>query len=179
MSENKQSVSRRFFLKTSAFVGATGAMVLASPAILRAAPTRLTFGHGAAVGNPRTIAAEKFAELVKVKSGGAMEVMVAGSSQLGDDVAMITALRTGTLDITANSQGPAASVVPEMAALGLPFLFKDGATAIKILTEQLQPKLAPKFEAVGIEPVGAAPGITQQPVGHLAGLVVELLGALA
>lgn len=152
MKDHNIRLSRRTLLKASAFIGAAGTTLLAAPSVLRAAPTRLTFGHGAAAGNPRTLAADKFAELVKEKSGGALEVMVAGSSQLGDDPAMITALRTGALDMTANSQGPAAAVVPELAALGLPFLFADGASAIKILQEQLQAGLTPKFDKVGIVP---------------------------
>ncbi|SCM76545.1 TRAP dicarboxylate transporter, DctP subunit [uncultured Pleomorphomonas sp.] len=155
MKDHDIHLSRRALLKTSAIAGATSLTLLSAPSILRAAaPMRLTFGHGAAPGNPRTIAADKFAELVKEKSGGAIEVMVAGSEQLGSDPAMITALRTGALDMTANSQGPAAAVVPELAALGLPFLFEDGATAIRILNEKLQDGLTPKFEKVGVLPVG-------------------------
>ena len=44
------------------------ASVLAAPAILRRramAATTLTLGHGAAPGNPRTLAAEAFAKLVE------------------------------------------------------------------------------------------------------------------
>ena len=58
-----------------------------------------------------------------------MTVNIAGSEQLGNDVAMLTSLRTGALDITANSQGAASGLVPELATLGLPFLFEDSAAA--------------------------------------------------
>ena len=54
-----------------------------------------------------------------------MTINIAGSEQLGNDVAMLTSLRTGALDLTANSQGAASGLVPELAALGLPFLFPD------------------------------------------------------
>jgi len=126
-----------------------------APAIVGAAsPIRLSFGHGAAPGNPRSIAAEKFAELVKTKSGGAIEVMVAGSGQLGDDGALLTGLRTGSLAISANSQGASAALVPELAALGLPFMFKDSAAAIQLLSGKIGQQLNAKFDAIGIVPIG-------------------------
>jgi tripartite ATP-independent transporter DctP family solute receptor len=87
------------------------------------AQTKLTLGHGAAPGNPRHEAAVAFANAVKQKSGGKIEVQVAPSAQLGDDAAMLTALRSGTLDMSANSQGAASTIVPEYAAFGMPFLF--------------------------------------------------------
>ena len=55
-----------------------------------------------------------------------------GLEQLGNDVAMLTSLRTGALDLTANSQGAASGLVPELAALGLPFLFEDADAAFKV-----------------------------------------------
>ena len=61
-------LNRRTFLQGAGAVGA--AALMGAPTILRAAPMKITFGHGAAPGNPRTIAADKFAELVKMKSGG-------------------------------------------------------------------------------------------------------------
>jgi TRAP-type transport system periplasmic protein len=106
--------------------------------------TKLTLGHGAAPGNPRHEAAVYFANAVKQKSGGRLEVQVAPSAQLGDDAAMLTALRSGTLDISANSQGATATVVPEYAAFGMPFLFSDPEQAFKVLDGPLGKELAEK-----------------------------------
>ena len=133
------------------------ASVLAAPAILRRramAATTLTLGHGAAPGNPRTVAAQEFAKLVNEKSEGRVTVNIAGSEQLGNDVAMLTSLRTGALDITANSQGAASGLVPELATLGLPFLFQDSAAAFKVLDGPIGTELAEKFAGVGIVPLG-------------------------
>src|SRR5688500_12725830 len=109
-------------------------VLVAAPAILRRramAATTLTLGHGAAPGNPRSVAAEAFAKLVNEKTAGRVTVNIAGSEQLGNDVAMLTSLRTGALDLTANSQGAVSGLVPELAALGLPFLFADAAQAFR------------------------------------------------
>ncbi len=153
MTNETINQSRRNVLRGGSLLGASA--VLGAPAIVGAAsPIRLSFGHGAAPGNPRSVAAEKFAELVKAKSGGAIEVMVAGSAQLGDDSALLTGLRTGSLAMTANSQGATAAILPELAALGLPFLFKDTAAAIKVINGKIGDQLEAKFDAVGIVPVG-------------------------
>lgn len=132
---------------------------LAAPAVLgfplRArAATVLTLGHGAAPGNPRTVAADKFAELVAQKTEGRITINVAGAETLGSDAAMLTSLRTGALDMTANSQGAVSAIVPEIAALGLPFLFEDSAKPIALLDGPLGETLAKRFETVGIVPLG-------------------------
>ena len=110
-------------------------------------PIKLTLGHNAAPGNPKAEGALHFAEEVRKRSDGRINVQVAGAAQLGDDQTMITALRTGTLDMSINSQGPVSSVVPETAALGLPFLFSSLPQAWKLLDGPVGEELSKKFEA--------------------------------
>jgi len=118
------------------------------------AQTKLTLGHGAAPGNPRHEAAVAFADAVKKKSGGKIEVQVAPSAQLGDDAAMLTALRSGTLDMSANSQGAASTIVPEYAAFGMPFLFADPAAAFRLLDGPLGKELGEKSAAKNLVVLG-------------------------
>lgn len=129
--------------------------VLATPALIRPghANVSLTLGHGAAPGNPRTLAAEAFAKIVAEKSGGKITIKIAGSEQLGNDSAMLTLVRTGALDMTANSQGATSAVLPELAALGLPFLFKDNVAAFKLLSGEIGAELEKRFDAVGLIPL--------------------------
>ncbi len=115
---------------------------------------KLTLGHGAAPGNPRHEAAVKFAEVLKAKTGGRIEVQVAPSAQLGDDAAMVTALRTGALDMSANSQGAVANAVPEYAAYGMPFLFGNAAQAFKLLDGPLGKELSDKSAEKGLVVLG-------------------------
>lgn len=140
--------------RRAALLGAA-AGALAAPAALRAqGQVRLTLGHGAAQGNPRSVAAERMAAQLREKSGGRIEMRVAGSAQLGDDAAMLTALRTGTLDMSANSQGASSAVLPELAALGLPFLFGSAAAAYKVVDGPTGAELAQRFEKVGLVSLG-------------------------
>lgn len=111
---------------------------------------KLILGHGAAPGNPRHEASIKFADVVKAKSSGRIEVQVAPSAQLGDDAAMVTALRTGAIDMSANSQGAVANAVPEFAAFGMPFMFSSPAQAFKVLDGPLGKELADKSAEKGL-----------------------------
>lgn len=138
-------------------------LAFAAAALLAGAPllafaqqpaTKLILGHGAAPGNPRHEAAVLFAERVKAKTNGRIEVQVAHSAQLGDDAAMVTALRSGTLDMSANSQGAMGNVVPEYAALGLPFLFADVQKAWALLDGPVGEELAKRTAAKGMVVLG-------------------------
>jgi tripartite ATP-independent transporter DctP family solute receptor len=130
------------------------ACALLLPALAWAQAVKLTLGHGAAPDNPRHLASLKFAERVKARSAGRIEVQVAPSAQLGDDAAMVTALRTGALDLSANSQGAVAAAVPEYAAYGMPFLFTTPARAFQVLDGPLGRELADRSAAKGMVVLG-------------------------
>ncbi len=142
---------QRTFIRTLLALAATTILPLAA----HAQAVKLTLGHGAAIGNPRHEAAVKFAEVAKARSGGRIEVQVAPSAQLGDDAAMVTALRTGALDMSANSQGAVANAVPEYAAFGMPFLFSNAASAFKLLDGPLGKELADKSAEKGLILLGS------------------------
>ena len=141
--------------RRAAFIGVAAGGALGAPAVLRAqGPVRLTLGHGQTPGNPRSVAADRMAAQLRERSNGRIEMRVAGSEQLGSDVAMLTGLRTGTLDMSVNSQGPVSSVVPELAAFGLPFLFADGRAAYRVIDGAMGQEIARKLEGVGLVSLG-------------------------
>jgi tripartite ATP-independent transporter DctP family solute receptor len=143
-------MQRKTFIRTLVATAACALLPLAA----QAQATKLTLGHGAAPGNPRHEAAVKFAEVLKAKTAGRIEVQVAPSAQLGDDAAMVTALRTGALDMSANSQGALANAVPEYAAFGMPFLFANLQQAWKLLDGPLGKELADKSAEKGLVVLG-------------------------
>ncbi|MEK8052968.1 TRAP transporter substrate-binding protein [Ideonella sp. DXS22W] len=144
-------MQRNTFTRALIALAAMAALPLAAQA---QATVKLSLGHGAAPGNPRHEASVKFAEIVKAKSGGRIEVSVSPSAQLGDDAAMVTALRTGALDLSANSQGAVSTVVPEYAAFGMPFLFSDLPGAWKVLDGPVGKELAAKSTEKGLVVLG-------------------------
>src|SRR5918995_1288217 len=107
---------------------------------------RAAFVGVTAVGGVRSVAADRMAAQLRERSNGRIEMRVAGSEQLGSDVAMLTGLRTGTLDMSVNSQGPVSSVVPELAAFGLPFLFADSQAAYRVIDGAMGQEVARKLE---------------------------------
>jgi len=128
--------------------------LLAMPLAFAQTTMKLTLGHNAGPGNPKSEAAIKFADIVKAKTNGRINVQVGGAAQLGDDLTMISGLRTGTLDMSINSQGPLSSVLPELAALGLPFLFSSLPDAWKVLDGPVGQDLAKRLEPKNIVLLG-------------------------
>ncbi len=143
-------MQRKTVIRTLIAMAAAAALPIAA----QAQTVKLTLGHGAAPGNPRHEASVKFAEVLKAKTSGRIEVQVAPSAQLGDDAAMVTALRTGALDMSANSQGAVANAVPEYAAFGMPFLFSNAAAAFRLLDGPLGKELADKSAEKGLIALG-------------------------
>ncbi len=132
---------------------------IAAPAILTLprgahAQVTMTLGHNAAAGNPRWIAADKFGELLKERTNGRLAVRVAGAEQLGNEQSLLTSLRTGAVDMTVNSQGSTSALLPELASLGLPFLFPTSAAAFKVLEGPIGTELDQRFGKIGMVPLG-------------------------
>lgn len=144
-------MKRKNFVQSLVALAALAVLPLAA----QAQAMKITLGHGAAPGNPRHEASLKFAEVLKAKTNGRIEVQVAPSAQLGDDAAMVTALRTGALDMSANSQGAVANAVPEYAAYGMPFLFSTPAQAFRLLDGPLGKELADRTAEKGMVLLGA------------------------
>ena len=130
---------------------AVAALLMGSGA---AAANEIVLAHGANPGNPRSDAAEMFAELVERYSDGAITVNVAGAASLGDDSEMIQSVKIGTIQMTANSQGAFSQVVPEVATLGLPFLFDELPDAWVTLDGPVGTELSARAEKQGFVIVG-------------------------
>lgn len=116
--------------------------------------TEVIFAHGAHPGNPRHVAAEKWAELFTACTGGAHSVNHAPAATLGDDVELLTSTVAGIVQVTANSQGAMSQSVPEIGLLGLPFLFKDLPTAWEVLDGEVGQMLDARAQASGLKILG-------------------------
>lgn len=110
------------------------------------------FAHGANPGNPRFVAAEKWAELYAQCSGDT--VNHAPSGTMGDDVEMLTSATAGVIQVSANSQGAMSQIVPEIGLLGLPFLFNDLPSAWKVLDGEVGDMLDQRAQNAGLKILG-------------------------
>ena len=118
------------------------------------AATNLTLGHNAGAGQSAQHRRRAFRRTGQGTTGGKITVRVAGAEQLGNEQSLLTSLRTGAVDMTVNSQGSTSALVPELAALGLPFLFEDSAAAFKVLDGPIGEELAQRFAKIHMVPLG-------------------------
>jgi TRAP-type transport system periplasmic protein len=137
-------------MKTSLITLVTAGALAAS-----AAPAaEIILGHGANPGNPRYVAAEKWAELFAACTNGEHSVNVAPSATMGDDVELLTSATAGVIQVTANSQGAMAQIVPEIGLLGLPFLFADLPAAWAVLDGEVGEMLDARAQQSGLKVLG-------------------------
>jgi len=74
---------------------------------------------------PNTVAMDKFAELLKEKSGGEITLKMFHSGTLGTQPDAIEQVRIGGLEIGNFNLGPIGPVAPEANVVSLPFVFRD------------------------------------------------------
>ncbi len=125
-------------------------LALSAPVV---AATVIKLGHIAEATNPYGMGADKFAELVKQKSKGDIEVKVFPSSQLGSQKELIEGLIYGTVDMTLTGTAELGTFQPQMALFDMPFLFKDRAHAYRAL-DSVGMELAKPLEPKGIKLLG-------------------------
>ena len=123
------TITRRTMIKAS---GAGVALfAIGKPASAQA--TVMRFGHPHPTSDSWQTAAVQFAEKVKAKSGGRIEVQIFPNGALGSDPQMISAVRGGTLDITLTGNPFFTGMAPQLNVLDLPFLFSSRAHVAKVL----------------------------------------------
>lgn len=111
----------------------------------------IIFAHGANPGNPRYEAAEMFSKLVPLCTNNRYDVQIAPSSTMGDDAEQLISATAGIINISANSQGTTAQIVPEVGMLGLPFLFKSETDVWRVLDGEIGTLLDEKAQNSGLK----------------------------
>lgn len=118
-------LKRRTVLK-----GAAAAGVLASaPGILKhaSAATTLRMGHIFPTSHPYHLGLVRFAEEVKQRTDGAVQVEVYPSAQLGGEIELLEGMNLGTVDGGAVAAGsiPQTHGINRFYLLAMPYIFKD------------------------------------------------------
>lgn len=99
---------------------------------------------------PTTQAAHKFADLVKEKTNGRIEVEVYDSGQLGDEKSVIEQVQFGGIDMSRVSLTPLSEFSRNLMALQLPYLYRDADHMWKVLDGDIGKDLLNSTEASGI-----------------------------
>lgn len=110
------------------------------------------FGHP---GNDKHMwnqTALKFAELVKEKTNGVIEVKVFPNEQLGNEMELLNMIQTGTVDLTITGESMA-NWAPKAALMAVPYTFNN----TKHMQSVIESKLGTEIKAEIIEKVGVTP----------------------
>ncbi|HWJ03180.1 MAG TPA: TRAP transporter substrate-binding protein [Verrucomicrobiae bacterium] len=85
----------------------------------------IKFSHVVAEDTPKGMAAKRFADLVRERSGGYIEVQVFPNSQLYKDGEELEALKRGDVQMLAPATSKLSAMFPEWQVLDLPYAFPD------------------------------------------------------
>lgn len=104
-------------------------------------------------GYPNTVAMDKFAELLKEKSGGKMTLKMYHSGTLGSQPDAIEQVRIGGLEIANFNMGPIGPIVPEANVVSLPFIFKNTDHMWRVLDGKAGEMMNAGLEKKGLVPL--------------------------
>jgi len=107
-----------------------------------------------AQGHPAVAGAEKWAEILKQKSGGKLTLKVFANGVLGGDVQVLSAVQGATIDFTVMNSGILQTQVKEFAIFDFPFMFENGKEADAILDGAFGKKLADLLPAKNLVNLG-------------------------
>lgn len=86
---------------------------------------------------PTTLGAYKFAQLVKEKTNGRIEIEVYHSGKLGDEKTVLGELQQGNIDFARTSLSPVAEFDSDLNVLQLPYLYRDETHMWKVLDGEI------------------------------------------
>lgn len=118
-----------------------------------AAQTEIKFGHVGEPGSLMDLSATEFAKRANEKLGDQGKVIVYGSSQLGNDKAMLQKLKLGTVDLALPSS-IMSTMVSEFGLFEMPYLVQSREHMARISEEIVMPTLVPKAEEAGYHVIG-------------------------
>lgn len=111
----------------------------------------LRFASEAPRSDTQFIAGERFNELLKAKTNGALEVKVFPDSSLGKFDAAISGVRGGTIDIVVSGSGNFTGLVPLLGVFDIPFMFKDADHAYRVLDGKTGQEMLDKLGQHGMK----------------------------
>ncbi len=121
-----------------------------------ATPTKyaLRLGHDMPVASAQHVAAVRFAETLRERSGGRITVSLHPAQELGNDHAMIDMARAGELDFIAPPTAKLALVAPGFQVLDLPFMLSDREAREQILDGRVGNTLLEGLDAIDLVGLG-------------------------
>jgi TRAP-type transport system periplasmic protein len=151
----QRSRSRKLFL-TASFgrLAATGAAASCVRKASAADSYTLRLSIVTSTTSTLTVSAIRWASAVGRRSNGRLKIEVYPDSQLAKEPGAIEGLNTGFVDLTIGASVFLEPLFPQLQALTLPFMFKDAATAFRVVDGPIGNEYFSQFEAKGILGLG-------------------------
>jgi TRAP-type transport system periplasmic protein len=133
--------------------GIAGTLLAASvllPHSVSASPRMVSLAFNSQLLNPQQIGADTFNQKLKASFGKRFIVDQRVGNALGSENTILTAARTGAIDLAVISGGVVSAAVPEMSVFDIPFLFRDQAHAKAVMQGPVGAQIATKFADKGL-----------------------------
>jgi tripartite ATP-independent transporter DctP family solute receptor len=114
-------------------------------------PIRWRFAHPHPESDSWHKAALRFAELMKERTKGQVEIQIFGGGVLGNDPTMVNAVRGGSLDIGLTGNPYFTGLAPKLNVLDLPFLFQDRKHVAAVLDGPVGDELRKELEGSSLK----------------------------
>ena len=110
-----------------------------------------------------------FKQYVEELSNGTIEIEIVGNAQLGGERDYVEGMQLGTIEMASTANMVLSNFDPRFAVFDLPYLFKDYATAYKVLDSDVVAELIESFAAEsGVRILSFHNGGFRQFVGNVA-----------
>jgi tripartite ATP-independent transporter DctP family solute receptor len=149
----------------------TAGLTVACPAVLRAEALKLRLAHGLPTTHPVHPAMQRFADLVRERSGGAIEITIFADGQLGQEVDLLSQVQAGKLDFLKVSASLLERFHPSYKVLNLPFTLRDRAHWLNVTTNDVGRDILASTAPAGLVGVtfydaGARSFYGRKPINH-------------
>lgn len=98
---------------------------------------KLKLAHALTEGHPVHLAMVQFAEEIKEKTDGKIEVLIFPNGQLGGEREITELMQAGAIDMIKTNAGPLESFAREYSVLSLPYLFRDMDHHLKVVKSEI------------------------------------------
>lgn len=102
---------------------------------------------------PTTQGGKRFAELVRERSNGRIEIRVHPNAELGSEVSTVEQIRYGGIDFARVSLSTVNSLSEKSLVLQMPYLYKDSEHMWSVLNGELGKEIMDSFQGSGIKPL--------------------------
>ena len=110
----------------------------------------LTYAENQPAGYPTVLGAQRFADLVRERTGGRVVIQIKCGGEFGSEAEVLEQMAFGGIDFARVSLAELSDEIPKLNVLQLPFLYEDADHMWRILDGQIGQEFLEVFSEVGL-----------------------------